>query len=76
MILTIIDLRVLFDSKLSFKYHVENIVSAAYKTLGFMIRNGRYLHNVDTLSILYREFINDREPRDQKCMQPNIHNWQ
>ena len=51
------DLRVLFDSKLSFKDHIENIMSVAYKILGFVIRNGRYLHNVDTLSILYKTLV-------------------
>ena len=60
----------MFDSKLCFKDHIENIVSAAYKTLGFVIRNGRsrleyakvlwspiYRVHISWLENVQREFV-------------------
>ena len=51
------DLGVIYDPKLSFKYHIDSIVSSAFKSLGFILRNGRLFNDVDTLKLLYTAYV-------------------
>lgn len=50
---TVLDLGVLYDSKLSFKQHVDNITKSALKSLGFMMRNCNSFNNQIALKQLY-----------------------
>ena len=54
------DLGIIFDSKLTFNQHINVIVSSAYKTLGFIIRNSGELNNIDTLKILFTSFVRSK----------------
>ena len=56
----ICDLGVIFDSKLSFSHHIQFISEAAYKSLGFVIRNGREFGDVETLKTLYLSYCRSR----------------
>jgi hypothetical protein len=51
------DLGVVFDSKLSFTYHIASIVNFS---LGFVLRNTREFSNVDTLKLLYFTYVRSR----------------
>ena len=51
------DLGVTFDSKLSFDEHIRLTTESAYKSLGFILRNGREFNNVKTLNTLYTAFV-------------------
>ncbi|KAH0817019.1 hypothetical protein GEV33_005772 [Tenebrio molitor] len=55
------DLGVVFDSKLTFRSHVEYVLSKAYKSLGFVIRNGKLFDNPQTLLCLYKTYCRKRE---------------
>ena len=57
---TIRDLGVIFDHKLSFVDHINHTVAAAYKFLGFIIRNSRDFHKGETLILLYNAFVRSR----------------
>ena len=49
------DLGVIFDSKLSIVYHVSMVTAAAYKNLGFIIRNTKFFSDrvtTNTLAVL------------------------
>ncbi|XP_050679261.1 uncharacterized protein LOC126975415 [Leptidea sinapis] len=50
------DLGVVFDPKLTFHSHVEAIVEAAYRLLGFVLRNASHLTN-QALRILYTALV-------------------
>ena len=54
------DVGVIFDPKLSFKQHITNIPSSAYKSLSFVIRNSKGLRDIDFLKILYCAFVRVR----------------
>lgn len=54
------DLGVLFDAKLSFTLHTEKIVAAAYRMLGFVIRNMRQFRDELTFKLLFSAFILSR----------------
>ncbi|XP_026744752.1 uncharacterized protein LOC113506092 [Trichoplusia ni] len=51
------DLGVHHDSKLLFETHVDNIVSKATKSLGFIMRVSKSFKNAKTLKILYCTFV-------------------
>jgi hypothetical protein len=51
------DLGVYFDSQVSFSYHIEYVVSKAYKMLGFVLRNGKFLNDPESLRILYCAYV-------------------
>lgn len=51
------DLGILFDSKLHFDAHIENIVNKAYCMLGFVIRNSRVFRKPETYLLLYYTLV-------------------
>lgn len=51
------DLGVYFDSKLSFNYHIQHIVSQASKNLGFVLRTGYEFKNYRTYITLFNAFV-------------------
>ena len=54
---TICDLGVIFDAKLTFITHIDNIVSSAYKSLEFVIQNTKGMDDLDALKMLYYSFV-------------------
>lgn len=54
---TITDLGVTYDNMLNFKEHVENIVSHAYRILGFVLRQSFNFNNLNTLKKLYTSLV-------------------
>ncbi|RZC40962.1 RVT 1 domain containing protein, partial [Asbolus verrucosus] len=57
---TVRDLGVTFESTLNFSVHIDNIVSASYKSLGFLIRNSCYFKNTKTLINLYYGLVRSK----------------
>lgn len=51
------DLGIIFDYKLSFNSHINQIVSAAVKMLGYCVRNWKEFSDNNTLRLLYITFI-------------------
>ncbi len=47
------DLRVITDSKLTFKSHINKISSNAKKAFGFIMRNNKIFRKIETLRMLY-----------------------
>jgi hypothetical protein len=54
------DLGVVFGSRLSFTNHIESIVNSSFKSLGFVLRNGREFSDVDKLQLLYFTYVRSR----------------
>lgn len=57
---TIVDLGVTFDQQLSFTKHIENIVAAANRSYGFLVRNSRDFRNISSLKILYYAYVRSK----------------
>lgn len=57
---TVKDLGVIFDKKLTFSHHIEAITLAAFKRLGFIIRNLKGFRNIHTLRLLYLSLVRSR----------------
>jgi hypothetical protein len=51
------DLGITFDSKLNFSCHIDSITSAAYRLLGFVVRNSGEFCNLGTWLTLYNAII-------------------
>lgn len=51
-VLDIRDLGVVVGPKLKFSVHLNSTLTAAYKSLGFILRNGKQLKNVSTTYII------------------------
>lgn len=51
------DLGVIFDSKLSFRSHVQSIVKKAYRNLGFVIRTTKDFSNLNCIKYLYYSLV-------------------
>jgi hypothetical protein len=51
---------VLFDSKLSFCDHILSITSAAFKSLGFVLRSAKEFGDVVTLKLLYITYVRSK----------------
>ena len=51
------DLGVMFDSKLSFRYHIAEIISKASRRVGFVLRNCRELSSVAVLRTIFIQLI-------------------
>jgi hypothetical protein len=56
-VLSIRDLGITLDSKLSFNEHIDNIVARAYKKLGMVLRLSKPFKNAFTLKVLYYSFV-------------------
>lgn len=54
------DLGVLFDKKLTFIPHIDNIVTRASRVLGFVIRNGKFFKKPKTKIILYNVLVRSK----------------
>ena len=57
---TVKDMGVIFDNELTFRNHVEGIVSSAYKSLGFTIRDFTQFKDQQALLILYKSFVRSK----------------
>lgn len=51
------DLGVIMDSELSFNSHIDHVVGAAFRRLGFILRISKPFKNTNTLKILYFSFV-------------------
>jgi hypothetical protein len=51
------DLGVVFDCGLTFRNHIEYVTSAAYKSLGFVLRNRRLFHSTEAIVSLYKAYV-------------------
>lgn len=51
------DLGVIFDSKLSFNAHVEKVVNACNRMLGYIMRQCQHFKNQKSLIVLYNAYI-------------------
>lgn len=54
---SIVDLGVIFDSKLKFNEHIDLIVKKSYRTLGFIIRLTKRFRDWKCLNILYNSLV-------------------
>lgn len=54
---TVRDLGILYDRKLTFVPHIENIIKRGSKLLGFVIRNGKPFRNPKTKILLFYSLI-------------------
>lgn len=54
------DLGVIFDPKLTFTNHIESVVAAALRMLGFIMRGCRFMTDIMTFRILYMSFVRTR----------------
>ena len=57
---TVLDLGVVFDSRLTFAYHINKVVADCMKTLGFIIRNSRDFQHCDTIIRLFNSLIGSK----------------
>ena len=57
---TIKDLGVIYDSKFSFKEHIDYIVLSARKMLGFILRNCKEFSNTGSLKTLYHALVRSK----------------
>lgn len=54
------DLGVTFNSRFSFDSHISNMVSSAYRILGFVIRSGHDFENILALKSLYNSLVRSK----------------
>lgn len=54
------DLGIILDSGLTFKPHIDKIIKASYRTLGFIMRNGKSFRNMETRMTLYQTLVRSR----------------
>ena len=47
----------MYDSRLTFVHHIEEVVSSAHKSLGFILRQAKHFTNFDTLTTLNKTFV-------------------
>lgn len=50
----------MFDSDLSFDYHIDKTAKSAYKMLGFIIRNADSFSDVNVIKSLYYAFVRSK----------------
>lgn len=68
---TIRDLGVIFDSKLLFDAHIDNIVKKASKALGFVLRVSSDFKSIKTIKILYCSFVRSHLEYASQVWNPN-----
>lgn len=54
------DLGILFDEKLSFNEHIDDITRKAYRMLGFIFRCGKYFSSQQSIRLLYSSLVRNR----------------
>ncbi|RZC41200.1 hypothetical protein BDFB_012398 [Asbolus verrucosus] len=54
------DLGVVFDSRLCFVEHYNDLILSAHRTLGFIIRNSRHFKQLSTLFTLFDTFVRSK----------------
>lgn len=54
------DLGVFFDQKLTFSFHISDIVSQANRNLGFIFRHSKGFNSLSTLKILYTAYVRSK----------------
>lgn len=54
------DLGVIFDTKLSFNFHVNEIIKSSYKSLGFVIRNSLGFTDIQVLMLLFNALVKSK----------------
>jgi len=54
---TVKDLGVVFNAKLSFVPHIEQVAASASKSLGFVLRNCKHFANQSTNKVLYNSYV-------------------
>lgn len=54
------DLGVELDTKLNFTKHIDQIIDAANKSLGFVLRNGKEFKKVSTTLLLYNSYVRSK----------------
>ena len=69
------DLGVIFDNKLSFTLHVNEITKIAYKNLGFVIRNSQGFTDLQVIMLLFNAFVKSKLEYAAIIWQPgyNVH---
>lgn len=65
------DLGVIFDPKLAFNAHIENVVGNSFKTLGFIVRCSREFTDINTLRTLYCCFVRSKLEYASLVWSPN-----
>lgn len=58
--LTVRDLGVTFDARLTFTVHIESVISKALRMLGFILRRCKHMTNIMTFRILFMSFVRTR----------------
>lgn len=56
----ILDLGIMFDTKLDFRAHIEYLMPRAYKVLAFIKRNSKEFTNPYTRKLLYSSFVRSK----------------
>lgn len=69
------DLGVVFDSKLNFSVHINNIVSASLRLLGFIVRNCKAFTNITALDTLYFSLIRSKLEYGALIWNPIFNNY-
>lgn len=72
---TVKDLGVIFDGKLSFNLHVNAIVKASYKNLGFVLRNSFRFTDVNVLMLLFNAFVKSKLEYAALIWQPGYNTY-
>lgn len=54
------DLGVMFDSKLSFVSHINNVIGEALRNYGFIVRCTRDFNDIEVLKTLYNSYVRSR----------------
>ena len=57
---SVVDLGVIFDSKLTFNDHIRSMISNANKSLGYIIRSSHSFREISTMTLLYSSFVRSK----------------
>ena len=61
------DLGIIFDAKLTFSYHIGNIMTDAWKNLGFITRPSSCFTDIRTVCSLYSDFVRSKLEYATSC---------
>lgn len=68
------DLGVIFDDKLSFNEHIDDITRKSYRMLGFIFRSGKYFKSQLSMRLLYNTLVRNRLEYCSTVWSPFYHN--